>query len=567
MVSRLDSRAALYCHEYLHKKYAPKRFPGVDEIELKGIAELLAEAGNKFEKKVLEKLEDQLGPSSRFLRIDKNDDSLAQLLTAKALTGDKYDFIYGASIAEIAEKEIAKIRHSELNSQVRTSKPDILVRIPGTSFWMPVDIKSHNAVDELKSANLFRTDFKSIPDGAPTFLGKLKKEDAIQLAHYYVHLQDLGLASEEAFAGIIGKDAESIHWQYLSTSNMRLLGAKASAIDVYNHLFAQAEYVIKQAKKRNEDSDITAPSIPMVMPGKMGCKTCGYKVACEAEIKSYKGSGHVTYLAGITPSKLEKLPVGIDSIDEVASMSASTAFQEEAQLRAQVWKTQKPLPVDPTNADKIPRFDIEIDIDLENSQAALLDEGIDDVEIEDFVFMYGYLKWDRTLEDDWKQREAIVFEDWTNSFEGQKKVQLDMWNFLVDEVEKAKVESKSIGIYHYSPHERTKLKAFARIYEGQPGIPSLSEIEDFMAKYFVDMYPLLKKWVLPAKSYSIKDLAPLVPFKWSVPNPGGDNALAQFKEAIHEGPVADAAREWMRAYNKDDVRATAAFRDWFNSLV
>ena len=78
-------------------------------------------------------------------------------------------------------------------------------------------------------------------------------------------------------------------------------------------------------------------------------------------------------------------------------------------------------------------------------------------------------------------------------------------------------------------------------------------------------------WInaFPTKSYSIKDLAPLAKFEWSVPMAGGANSLFKYKDAINkclDQSARDDAIAWLDAYNRDDVRATFAVRNFIRSL-
>ena len=70
--------------------------------------------------------------------------------------------------------------------------------------------------------------------------------------------------------------------------------------------------------------------------------------------------------------------------------------------------------------------------------------------------------------------------------------------------------------------------------------------------------------------YSIKLLAPLAGFDWSVDKAGGANSLLQYKVAtdpkLSQGE-RDAAISWLDSYNRDDVRATFAVRESVRALL
>jgi uncharacterized protein len=70
-------------------------------------------------------------------------------------------------------------------------------------------------------------------------------------------------------------------------------------------------------------------------------------------------------------------------------------------------------------------------------------------------------------------------------------------------------------------------------------------------------------------TYSIKDLAPLAGFEWDVDKAGGANSLLKFRTATdtNADPQArDEAIAWLDSYNRDDVRATFAVREFMRAL-
>jgi predicted RecB family nuclease len=162
-----------------------------------------------------------------------------------------------------------------------------------------------------------------------------------------------------------------------------------------------------------------------------------------------------------------------------------------------------------------------------------------------------------------------TFSDYSNTEEGEFEVMSKMWNKLQEEIKRAESVGNTIKIFHYSPHEYTWWKKYANRFVGRAGVPTLGELEIFKANYLVDLYPLAQKYAFPAKSYSIKDLAPLAKFDWSVEMAGGANSLFKYKAAIDKDldeATRKQAREWLDAYNRDDVKATFAVRNYIRKL-
>jgi predicted RecB family nuclease len=85
-----------------------------------------------------------------------------------------------------------------------------------------------------------------------------------------------------------------------------------------------------------------------------------------------------------------------------------------------------------------------------------------------------------------------------------------------------------------------------------------------MDQNFIDLLEYSRKIALKSSSYSIKHLAPLANFYWSVDNPGGAISLIKYKLATgSKGSDLDKqeAIQWLIDYNRDDVRATFAVRE------
>ncbi|MEI9907216.1 MAG: hypothetical protein WDO06_04225 [Actinomycetota bacterium] len=105
---RHDSRTALLCHEYLHKTYASDRFDLSEVKEPDLVLEKYKELGRAHEIKVLEFLKSlQLRIEDLHSVTDWRDREIA---TARLLLSDEIDIILGASIGEICELEIARLR-------------------------------------------------------------------------------------------------------------------------------------------------------------------------------------------------------------------------------------------------------------------------------------------------------------------------------------------------------------------------------------------------------------------------------------------------------------------------
>ena len=570
---RFEARTALYCPEYIHKFYAPSAFDltlRIKEGEDR-LADEYKRLGLVHEDKVLEKVR---ANGLRVHQIDLSETFKSKSQqTAEALMNHDIDIILGANIDE--ETEVAlkpflgDLHHFDPD---RVSRPDLLVRVGANPhpMWAPVDVKSHGVSADNKTHTMERTNLDLSPAEEPSVIGRFKREDALQLAHYAIHLQNLGLAFTDARAGIIGKDGEYIHWANLDLVRIGKGKNAPSAILVYYENFKFAQDLALKSIAKEKNHALVVDSMAKVTPGDYGCMRCEFKKVCIKEIEAFDGgNGHVTLLAEVTPNFQKAHIPDIDSIADLRIATNLPAQAESAKIRARVWQTQVPELLKPDEGFGIPEFDIEIDIDLENSQAALFENLGEELPGKDQVYLYGYGILDRTKSKDWNKAEFTSIINFDDTVEAEIEVLSTMWNVLKTEVGKAEAAGKSIGIFHYSSHEKSWFRKFARRHAAVPGPPSLQEVEDFMDKYFVDLLKYSELVALPVTGYGIKKLAPLAGFEWQVSDPGGAESLLKYRESIDEklSPAErDANREWLRSYNIDDVKSTFAVREYLRTL-
>jgi len=573
---RLDARAALQCHEYLHKSFAPACFDLTDRAPESEMMRELKRQGDIHEARALENL---LRKNLDILVINKEQGEIEkELTTAEALINSTAQIIVGAWISSVCEEKIAELTgRASANDPDRVSRPDLLIRVgegaDGKPRWAPVDIKSHDPITENKSSKLYLASWDSLlpTDGVET-VARLDLEDAAQLAHYHEHLRTLGLAAAEGFVGVVGRDIETIAWAKLSETALGLGGKAGDAGTDYLFKFDVAKKIVEAAQARQKDPSLP-PAAFSALEGdaKFGCAACTFQIICERELKNHDGgAGHVTLLAGVTKNVQAKYFPEITSIRDLAAVAGLPKPAEKHQVQAQAKVLDKAILLDPDKDLFIPEFDIEIDIDLENSLAAFQDSGLTEVEGKDRVYLYGFGIHDRTLNKDWRSATFDSFADYSNTEEGEYQLLLKMWNFLKEQVAKAESAGKSIGIFHYSSHEKTWWRNFARNHEGKAGVPTLEEVDEFTGDYFVDLLDYSKQVALGTTGYGIKKLAPKAGFNWQVQDPGGALSLLKYKDAVDPSKSREEQQEsidWLYSYNLDDVRATFAVRDYLRNLT
>ena len=512
----------------------------------------------------------------KWLEIDPLESyEIQEIDTANALLRTDIDIIIGAHISGVCEAELQKQLGDRCKGDNdRVSRPDLLVKIgvdSGLAIWAPVDIKSHSAFDDDNKSNQVELAELSTLELVETATGRISRSDALQLAHYMFHLRELGFAPADYKAGIVGSDGKRIAWSYLDQTKFGRGKAAPDAMTIYIEDFIKAKEIIAQSIAQAKDATAHVAAIPMVQPdGVYGCKSCPYKDVCLKEMNAFKNSeGHPTLLATVTPNMLVKIPDHIESITDLRQAADLTDFAAKAQIRARVWQTKNPELLDPDKGFNLREFDIDIDIDLENSQAALQEIDPGQSAGRDRVYLYGFGIHDRTISKDWQTAHIDSFGNYEDNDYAEYEVMLNMWQLLENEVVKAEAFGKTIGIFHYSHHEKTWWKNFARRHAGKSGVPTEATAEDFMAKYFVDLRPFAEMISFPTMSYSIKALAPVAGFAWKAEDAGGAMSLLKYKAAT--APDCDAASkkeaiDWLREYNLDDIRATFAVRAYIRSL-
>ncbi|MCU9519612.1 TM0106 family RecB-like putative nuclease [Corynebacterium sp. ES2794-CONJ1] len=218
---------------------------------------------------------------------------------------------------------------------------------------------------------------------------------------------------------------------------------------------------------------------------------------------------------------------------------------------AQCWQRgealMKKVPV--TSA---PRFDVEIDIDVE----AYLDQG---------AYLWGAFDGD-------EYRPFVTWEDLGGVAEAKNFAHF--WQWLQGRREHAHSQGLSVGVFCYSQHGenhwlRSSAARFYPAYHKEiPGLPSPAEVEAFIDSHeWIDIFALIRAQFEGTAGLGLKVVAPITGYHWQVPDLDGEGSVNLYLEAIGVAalaPASDTAKAALLSYNGDDCRATAAVREFLH---
>jgi predicted RecB family nuclease len=498
----------------------------------------------------------------------------------------------------------------------RTGRPDLLVR--SDAGYIPVDVKHHRTIDE-EDGNVLVSDPTDPPyEAAYSMDGwDLRKHqgDALQLAHYHRMLEAGGHDSGRAVGGILGKeglivwyDLDSPMWTTPAKSDGKKRKIRTT-LERYDFEFDFRLDIAVTAHDHLEDHDVDL----LVEPRACGeCGECGFRDFCWSTLEL--GSGDTSLLPGLTYQHWRHLrDLGITERSQIADLNYPTAslikngvevdvFLELAEgadpsvsLESLRPRAKKQLLIleeagvqtagdflrvtDPDTAAvggfiakrvldaraalgpfpvyrrpgvdevTVPRADIEIDIDMEN-----VNEG---------VYLWGALINDRTKPE--INPEYVPFVSWEPiNDEVELEVFLAMWNWLTAQRDQANENGLTMKAYVW--HEPAENQHLRRI-SGAANSRLEEQVENLInSDVWVDLKRVFEKSWITGGSVGLKSIAPLAGFEWDVDDPGGGLSMVKYDEAVAANLLAaDEAREWILDYNRGDVEATSAIREWLTT--
>jgi predicted RecB family nuclease len=197
---------------------------------------------------------------------------------------------------------------------------------------------------------------------------------------------------------------------------------------------------------------------------------------------------------------------------------------------------------------QVPRGDIEIDIDMEN--------------VEEGVYLWGVLVTDRTGTSGLPTgyRSFCTWQMLTP--EAEAALFAEFWQWLSQLRRDATDAGVAVRAYCYNAAaENTQMRRIAAAAGLEDAVTAFTQSPDW-----VDLYRVFTTQLLTGTPAGLKDVAMLSGYAWEVEDPGGGESMIRYDEAVNtfDRQVASAARHWLLTYNRGDVEATRALREWLD---
>jgi predicted RecB family nuclease len=503
----------------------------------------------------------------------------------------------------------------------RVGEPDLLVR--DGDGYLPVDVKSHKSLVAAKEAGAGSARVSEME--APFFEAasvdaehdpRKHVADLMQLAHYRRLLESSGLASSRRnIGGICGSEGMVVWYdldrcwlnppEYVESAP----SAPLSAMARYDLEFAHRLEVHVAAEAHADGGDATLLAEPIVCDQCDLCRWrhwCGDQLEEVADLSLISGVGVVRRrlykahgvedlhdLAALDWTTAELLHCGVDLGDLLdktegqppATLLAALIPNRRMQLEnlaahrllsvadirmldrtvlslCGAGATNLATQIDLARARvgaapayrrrgvariEVPRGDVEVDVDMENTN--------------DGCYLWGALVTDRRGA--LAMTRYVPFASWDPDIErGELEAFTAFWTWLSEERARAQTGGATFRAYCYSRSaEEGQMKRIA----DRLGISE--DVAAFLASQdWVDLYESVRGHLVTGRSLGLKETAPLAGFAWSSDDVGGTLAMVNHDTAVDDtDPAAQAAAQaWIVRYNEDDVRATAALRDWLD---
>ncbi len=362
------------------------------------------------------------------------------------------------------------------------------------------------------------------PADAKLSLSEDKKSTQIQLGFY---------------RRLLGGELPAI--VFLGDGSTAEIGNKANAIT--------SEFIIDMRSLLADERE------PSVRYSHSKCRACAYYGHCKPQFEAREELSLLYCIQGRTAEGLEKAEIG--SIATLANSDPETLpdvpylkgllKKQRAVLQAQSYldgSVHKVAPIILPQGTWV-HFDIE-----DNPLSTSGDKH---------VYLWGFL-----VPPVGKNNFEYI---WTDKEDEDEKG----WIAFLDKVEKYRSLYSDLVLAHFSPHERSTIRSYAKRYDMEENETVLYLLGGD-SPLFDMQKPVLESLVLPLQGYGLKDICKhpkLVNFQWEDDNSGSQWSIVQFNQFLQE--TNESSKQQLKqeilGYNRDDVIATQKLEEWLRALL
>ncbi len=393
--------------------------------------------------------------------------------------------------------------------------PDLL-RKNDSGEYTPIDIKSGMGLEGINE---------------DPGKGGLKKHYAVQLGLYIEILRILGFKEDNR--GLI----LDIRGNEVVYDLDRPRGPRYS--ETWNELYGRVK---EEARSLLEGSARNTPALSGV------CKLCHWYESCRRWCERNDDLSLI-FAFGRGKRDLVRSSLGVSSVGELRSLEIESLVKRKRGNRNFLKGIgEKTLRRTVKRADILRRKgspEIYSRVELPRARTEFFFD-IEDDPTQDFIYLHGLYKREDGGEG------FVYFFAVENTSEQEKNAWEEFWEYI------RRFELAECAVYYYSQHEKT---AYKRLREKYPEVVSEQELEAFFCHpNVIDLYRIIcanTDW--PLSSYSVKDLAGYLGFKWRDSTPSGVLSIQWFNEYLLTASPDVFKR--IIEYNEDDCRATMVLKD------
>jgi len=212
-----------------------------------------------------------------------------------------------------------------------------------------------------------------------------------------------------------------------------------------------------------------------------------------------------------------------------------------------------PLRSRDADAHPVPRGTIEVDVDMESTDAG--------------TYLWGALTTARRGDVAVPRPGYHPFVDWAEADPAREaRLVADLWTHLAECRRLAAASGGILRVYCYSDAEAKELRRIVDTAPPDSGTPIRAELDAFLAsEEWVDLYQLVKRIIVAPAGFSLKRTARWSGFDWRDEDAGGAQSMEwHFAAASADDEEQGRLHRRLLEYNEDDVRATLALREWLD---